>query len=228
MSSLLAASNPTVTLIGVVLVLIGLFLFVTTIRLWRAASVDPEVLAPLEMMATRRFSKADDDTRTRILDDVRHPGAVKIERILLEPEPARQKRRHRRHLEKLEAEQQSQHFDTHVMRTDDSREIDLRASDQPSPEPMPWDEPQMSSRPGRGRRREARDRSVDVHRAQVNETEASWIDDDHWERNEHDRANASSSATGIDPLIGGHAESGRRGRKDRDAQEDPSSWGEYE
>jgi hypothetical protein len=213
MSALLAASNPTVTAIGAALVAIGLLLAVLTVRLWRASAIDPEVLAPLEMMATRRFTRADDESRGRILDEVRHPGAVRIERLFVEPAPARVSRRHRRRIEQMEVEQGSHHLDAHVMRSDDSREIDLRASDRPSPDPLPWDEPVVRSR------RPEVPRSTDsVHASDA---------DDEWSLSPADDRDVPPRG-GIDPLLGGDPGGRRRRARDERREEDPSSWGEYE
>ena len=173
MSPLVAASNPTVTAIGALLVAIGLLLVVVTVRLWRAAAIDPEVLAPLEMMATRRFTRADDESRVRILDEVRHPGAVRIERLTVEPAPARVSRRHRRRIEQMEAEHDAHQLDAHVVRSDDSREIDLRASDRPTPEPLPWeDAPPGGIDPLLGGGRNRRERSAAPDRRQ--QDPSSW------------------------------------------------------
>ncbi len=213
MSSLLAASNPTVTGIGVVLVAVGFLLVVVTVRLWRAAAVDPEVLAPLEMMASRRFTRADDEARGRILDEVRHPGAVKIERLFVEPASARVSRRHRRRIERMEAEQQEHHLDAHVMRSDDSREIDLRASDRPSPDPLPWDDP--SDRSPRSVARRAPDQTYE------SDPDDEWSFAPGQDPDDIPRG-------GIDPLLGGGSEGRRRRSRDERRGEDPSSWGEYE
>lgn len=62
------AVNFTVSIVGGALVVLGVVLFVATVMLWRGAAVDPAVLAPLEVMADRRFAKADHDGRLEMLD----------------------------------------------------------------------------------------------------------------------------------------------------------------
>lgn len=53
------------------MVLLGVVLFVVTVMLWRGAVNDPAVLAPLEIMADRRFARADDEARHGMLDEHR-------------------------------------------------------------------------------------------------------------------------------------------------------------
>lgn len=69
------AMSMGVTLIGAAMVLVGIASMVATVLLWRSAAVDSEVLAPLEVMADRRFARADDADRAGILDNVRPEGA---------------------------------------------------------------------------------------------------------------------------------------------------------
>lgn len=73
--SAMVAMSMGVTVIGVAMVLVGAASMVATVMLWRSASVDSEVLAPLEVMADRRFARADDADRAGILDGVRPEGA---------------------------------------------------------------------------------------------------------------------------------------------------------
>lgn len=67
--------NMPVTIVGTVMVGLGCVLLITTVMLWRSAAEDPEVLAPLEVMADRKFAKADDRDRTELLNAVRPDGA---------------------------------------------------------------------------------------------------------------------------------------------------------
>lgn len=82
-----AALNPTVNVIGLGLVVIGLALLVATLAFWRSAIEDPEVLAPLEMMGERRFSKANDFERFEILNDVRPGGPMPVRITTAPPLP---------------------------------------------------------------------------------------------------------------------------------------------
>jgi hypothetical protein len=70
------AANLTVNVIGFGLIVLGLALLIATLAFWRAAVEDPEVLAPLEVMADRKFARADEDVRTQLLNQVRPDGAV--------------------------------------------------------------------------------------------------------------------------------------------------------
>jgi hypothetical protein len=76
------AANMTLHLVGVGLVVLGLILFVATIVLWRGAVADPEVLAPLEVMADRKFARADSEERVAILNTVRQEGAELVDASL--------------------------------------------------------------------------------------------------------------------------------------------------
>jgi len=73
------AANMTIHLVGVGLVVLGLFLLVATIVLWRGAVSDPEVLAPLEVMADRKFARADNMERVAILNTVRQEGSELVD-----------------------------------------------------------------------------------------------------------------------------------------------------
>jgi hypothetical protein len=66
--------------IGVLLVGIGVWLF-------RQTRVDPELLAPLERMADRSWSRRDPATQRRMLDDVRPTDSVPLHREPKEPTP---------------------------------------------------------------------------------------------------------------------------------------------
>lgn len=72
------ASNVTVNILGGGLVVLGLALLAVTVVFWRAAVEDPEVLAPLEVMADRRFARGDESRRLALLNQVRPEGAEPI------------------------------------------------------------------------------------------------------------------------------------------------------
>jgi hypothetical protein len=73
------AANMTVNIIGFGLIVLGLALLIATLAFWRAAVEDPEVLAPLEVMADRRYARADELVRAEMLNEVRPDGAEVIE-----------------------------------------------------------------------------------------------------------------------------------------------------
>ena len=75
----------TVNIIGVGLIVLGMVLLVVTTMFWRAAVEDPEVLAPLEVMADRRFARADDTRRRDLLNEVRPSGAAPVTEESREP-----------------------------------------------------------------------------------------------------------------------------------------------
>ena len=72
------ASSMSINLIGGGLVVIGLALLIATLAFWRAAVEDPEVLAPLEIMADRKFARADETRRLAMLNLMRPDGAEPI------------------------------------------------------------------------------------------------------------------------------------------------------
>lgn len=74
----IVASSVSVNLLGVGLIVLGVVLLVVTLGFWRAAVEDPEVLAPLEVMADRSFAKADDTKRLALLNQVRPVGAEPV------------------------------------------------------------------------------------------------------------------------------------------------------
>ena len=78
MSVSTVASQMTVNLLGGGLVVLGLVLLVVTLVFWRSAVDDPEVLAPLEVMADRAYARADDSKRLALLNQVRADGAEPI------------------------------------------------------------------------------------------------------------------------------------------------------
>lgn len=75
---LVAESNTTVNIVGGGLVVLGLVLLGVTVAYWRSALEDPEVLAPLEVMADRRFARADDSKRLALLNQVRPDGTAPV------------------------------------------------------------------------------------------------------------------------------------------------------
>ena len=72
------ASSMSINVIGGGLVLVGLALLISTLMFWRAAVEDPEVLAPLEIMADRRFARADETRRLAMLNQMRPDGAEPV------------------------------------------------------------------------------------------------------------------------------------------------------
>lgn len=79
------AANMTVNIIGIGLIVLGLALLIATLAFWRAAVEDPEVLAPLEVMADRRYARADEVVRAEMLNRVRPDGAEVIEPQMAAP-----------------------------------------------------------------------------------------------------------------------------------------------
>jgi hypothetical protein len=79
MSSLAVFSSSVgINLIGGGLILVGVVLLCVTLSFWKAAVEDPEVLAPLEVMADRRYARADDTHRLAMLNSVRPEGAEPV------------------------------------------------------------------------------------------------------------------------------------------------------
>lgn len=74
----LVASSMSVNVLGAGLVVLGLVLLAVTLRFWQSAEEDPEVLAPLEVMADRSYARADDTKRLALLNQVRPAGAEPI------------------------------------------------------------------------------------------------------------------------------------------------------
>lgn len=75
---LVVASSMSVNVLGAGLIVLGLVLLVVTLSFWRAAVEDPEVLAPLEVMADRSFARADETKRLALLNQVRPTGAEPV------------------------------------------------------------------------------------------------------------------------------------------------------
>lgn len=64
-----------VTLISAVLIVGGLFLFWLTLWFWKNSRVEPEALAPLEIMSERAYAKSKGVDRAFLLNMVRPSGA---------------------------------------------------------------------------------------------------------------------------------------------------------
>jgi len=78
MMNLVVASSMSVNVLGIGLIVLGFVLLVVTLAFWRSAVEDPEVLAPLEVMADRSFAKADETKRLALLNQVRPDGAEPV------------------------------------------------------------------------------------------------------------------------------------------------------
>lgn len=78
MMFLVVASSVSVNVLGAGLIVLGFVLLVVTLSFWRAAVEDPEVLAPLEVMADRSFARADETKRLALLNQVRPNGAEPV------------------------------------------------------------------------------------------------------------------------------------------------------
>ena len=69
----------TLNLVGGGLILLGIALLFTTVSLVRGAAQDPEVLAPLEVMADRKFARADPEQRVHVLNQYRLDEAEMVD-----------------------------------------------------------------------------------------------------------------------------------------------------
>ncbi len=72
------ASSMSINFIGAGLIVIGIVLLFVTLSFWKSAIEDPEVLAPLEVMADRKFARADETRRLALLNMVRPSGAEPV------------------------------------------------------------------------------------------------------------------------------------------------------
>ncbi|CAB4607890.1 unannotated protein [freshwater metagenome] len=72
------ASSMSINAIGGGLVVLGIVLLVVTLSFWKSAVEDPEVLAPLEVMADRKYARADETRRLAMLNMVRPEGAEPV------------------------------------------------------------------------------------------------------------------------------------------------------
>lgn len=75
----------TINILGGGLVVLGVILLVVTLTFWRSAAVDPEVLAPLEVMADRKFARSDNSRRLALLNQVRPEGAEPVTQHAVTP-----------------------------------------------------------------------------------------------------------------------------------------------
>ena len=79
------AADMTINVLGGGLVVLGLVLLVVTLAFWRSAVVDPDVLAPLEVMADRKFARSDESKRLALLNRVRPADAEPITQHAVAP-----------------------------------------------------------------------------------------------------------------------------------------------
>ena len=86
----LLASSMSVNALGIGLIVLGLVLLFVTLGFWRGAVEDPEVLAPLEVMADRTFARADETKRLALLNQVRPEGAEPVVHLVAPPVLARE------------------------------------------------------------------------------------------------------------------------------------------
>jgi len=86
----LLASSMSVNALGIGLIVLGLVLLFVTLGFWRGAVEDPEVLAPLEVMADRSFARADETKRLALLNQVRPEGAEPVVHLVAPPVLARE------------------------------------------------------------------------------------------------------------------------------------------
>jgi hypothetical protein len=70
-----ADSTRKVYLLAAGLAALGIVLIAMTVWFWRSTRHDPELLAPLETMGSRRFRKMDDGSKRQLLDAVRPADA---------------------------------------------------------------------------------------------------------------------------------------------------------
>ena len=69
------SSSMSINALGGGLIVLGIVLLVVTLSFWKSAIEDPEVLAPLEVMADRKYARADETRRLAMLNMVRPVGA---------------------------------------------------------------------------------------------------------------------------------------------------------
>lgn len=69
------------------LVILGLVLLLLTIWWWRSTRPESAVLGPLEVMSERRFARAHDSDRRRMIDGHRPQGALALEGAASAPVP---------------------------------------------------------------------------------------------------------------------------------------------
>ena len=76
LATLHASTGSTTLVLVVVLIALGLAMVLTAVWLVRATRSDTPALAPLEAMGTRRWTRADAERRTAVLDGARPKGAL--------------------------------------------------------------------------------------------------------------------------------------------------------
>ena len=75
------AADMRINLVGGGLVVLGVVLLFVTLAFWRSAVEDPAVLAPLEVMADRKFARSNESKRLALLNDVRPEGAEMVTQL---------------------------------------------------------------------------------------------------------------------------------------------------
>lgn len=75
-----------VAAVALLFVLASAGLAILTVWFWRNSALESPVLAPLEVMSDRRFRKASEEDRSRMLETVRSLAAERP--IPIDPEPA--------------------------------------------------------------------------------------------------------------------------------------------
>lgn len=73
---MLAIIDLRVALVAVMCIAVSIGLAALTVRFWRDARLESPVLAPLEVMSERRFTKAPEDRQQLLLDEVRGLAAA--------------------------------------------------------------------------------------------------------------------------------------------------------
>ncbi len=81
----LFATDMMVNFLGAGLIALGVILLVVTLAFWRSAVEDHSVLAPLEVMADRRFARANETRRLAMLNKVRPDGAEPVTQLASPP-----------------------------------------------------------------------------------------------------------------------------------------------
>lgn len=80
---MLAFIDLRVALVAMTCLVASVGLGVLTLWFWRNSRLESPVLAPLEVMGERRFKKAPEDQRDRLLEEVR--GLVQASRVAFQP-----------------------------------------------------------------------------------------------------------------------------------------------
>jgi hypothetical protein len=69
------------------LAVLGVILFAATVWWWRSTRPETPVLGPLEVMGDRRWRKAPDNDRRRLIDVHRPSGALALDGVAAAPDP---------------------------------------------------------------------------------------------------------------------------------------------